>query len=105
MTDTRGSTDWQVYFDERAGIAEFDGKLPRLDAEARAFACCVAEWLTRDPARRRADAVAALAAMGVKHPVPGKRATEPSHCGLVRSTARAGENLACARTHKGGSLD
>ena len=32
--------DWQVFFDERAGIAEFDGGLPRAEAEARAFACC-----------------------------------------------------------------
>jgi hypothetical protein len=45
--------DWQVYFDERAGIAEFDGGLPRVDAEARAFACCVVEWLNRNPARRQ----------------------------------------------------
>jgi hypothetical protein len=41
--------DWQVFFDERAGIAEFDGGLPRPQAEARAFACCVAEWLNRNP--------------------------------------------------------
>ena len=31
--------DWQVFFDERAGIAEFDGKLLRPEAEARAFEC------------------------------------------------------------------
>ena len=49
MTDAWGPEDWQVYFDERAGVAEFDGKLPRPDAEARAFACCVAEWLIRHP--------------------------------------------------------
>jgi len=41
--------DWQVFFDERAGIAEFDGGLPRAEAEARAFACCVAEWLNHNP--------------------------------------------------------
>ena len=40
--------DWQVYFDERAGIAEFDGGLPRPEAEARAFECCVVEWLSRN---------------------------------------------------------
>ena len=33
------------------GIAEFDGGLPREQAEARAFACCVAEWLNRNPVR------------------------------------------------------
>jgi len=40
--------DWQAYFDARAGIAEFDGGLPRPVAEARAFACCVVEWLNRN---------------------------------------------------------
>lgn len=43
--------DWQTFFDERAGIAEFDGGLPRDQAEARAFACSVAEWLNRNPVR------------------------------------------------------
>ena len=48
--DGWSAEDWQVYFDERAGIAEFDGGLPRAEAEARAFECCVAEWLNRNPA-------------------------------------------------------
>jgi hypothetical protein len=43
--------DWRVFFDERAGIAQFDGGLPRAEAEARAFACCVVEWLNRKPTR------------------------------------------------------
>jgi len=43
--------DWQVFFDERAGIAEFDGGLPRPQAEAQAFAWCVIEWLNRHPER------------------------------------------------------
>jgi hypothetical protein len=46
--DGWSAEDWQVYFDERAAIAEFDGGLPRLEAEARAFACCVVEWLNRN---------------------------------------------------------
>jgi len=41
--------DWQVYFDERAGIAEFDGGLSRPEAEAQAFACCVSEWMNCHP--------------------------------------------------------
>jgi hypothetical protein len=41
--------EWQAFFDERAGIAEFDGALPRGQAEARAFTCCVAEWLNHNP--------------------------------------------------------
>ena len=42
--------DWKAFFDERAGIAEFDGGLPRAQAETRAFACCIVEWLNRNPA-------------------------------------------------------
>lgn len=41
--------EWQAFFDERAGIAEFNGGLPRAEAEARAFECCVVEWLNRNP--------------------------------------------------------
>ena len=40
--------DWQIFFHERAGIAEFDGGLPRPEAEGLAFACCVVEWLNRN---------------------------------------------------------
>ena len=49
--DGWSAEDWQVFFDERAGIVEFDGGLPRADAEAQAFACCVVEWLNRNPER------------------------------------------------------
>jgi hypothetical protein len=42
--------DWQTFFDERAAIYEFDGGLRRSEAEARAFECCVVEWLNRNPA-------------------------------------------------------
>ena len=45
--------DWKVFFDERVAMAEFDGGLPREEAEARAFACCVVEWLNRIPMRYR----------------------------------------------------
>jgi hypothetical protein len=48
--DGWSAEDWQVFFDERAGIIEFDGGLPRAKAEAQAFACCVFEWLNRNPA-------------------------------------------------------
>jgi hypothetical protein len=41
--------DWRVFFDERAAIAEFDGGLPREEAEARAFERCIVEWLNRNP--------------------------------------------------------
>ncbi len=41
--------DWRAHFDERAGIAERDGRLPRADAERRAYECCVMEWLWQHP--------------------------------------------------------
>lgn len=43
------AADWQACFDERAGVAEFDGGLNRHEAELQAYACCVAEWLCRNP--------------------------------------------------------
>ena len=49
--DGWSAEDWQVFFDERAGIIEFDGGLPRAEAEAQAFDCCVVEWLNRNPER------------------------------------------------------
>ena len=53
--DSWSGEDWRAFFDERAGIAEFDGGLPRLEAKARAYACCVAEWLNRNPVRSSPD--------------------------------------------------
>jgi hypothetical protein len=47
--DRWSAEDWRAFFDERAGIAEFDGGLSRTEAEAQAFACCVAEWLNHRP--------------------------------------------------------
>ena len=49
--DGWSAEDWRAFFDERAGIAEFDGGLSRAEAEASAFAHCVAEWLNRNPMR------------------------------------------------------
>jgi hypothetical protein len=43
--------DWRAFFNERAGIAEFDGGRPRAEAEAQAFTCCVVEWLNRNSVR------------------------------------------------------
>ena len=48
--DGWSAEDWHVFFDERAGMVEFDGGLPRAEAETQAFACCVTEWLNRNPA-------------------------------------------------------
>ncbi len=45
----RTAEDWQAFFHERAGIAEFDGGESRADAEALAFEFCIVEWLNRHP--------------------------------------------------------
>ena len=50
-SDGWSAMDWQEFFDERAGIAEFNRGLPRDQAEAHAFSCCVGEWLRRNPTR------------------------------------------------------
>jgi hypothetical protein len=47
--DGWSAEDWQVFFEERAGIVKLDGRSPRAQAEAQAFACCVTEWLNRNP--------------------------------------------------------
>ncbi len=41
------SADWQAYFDERAAILEFEAGLNRKDAEAKAFECCVTEYINQ----------------------------------------------------------
>lgn len=43
------AADWQAYYHERAGVAEYDGALPRAQAETQAFRCCVSEWMCRHP--------------------------------------------------------
>jgi hypothetical protein len=50
-SDSWSGEDWLVFFNERAGIAEFDGGLSRTEAEARALECSAAEWMNRNPAR------------------------------------------------------
>ncbi len=47
--------DWRAFFDERAGIAEYEGGEPREQAEVRAFECCIAEWMNRNPAPSDTD--------------------------------------------------
>ncbi len=40
--------DWRAHFDERAGVAEFDGCLPRREAESMAYRSCVSEWMCQN---------------------------------------------------------
>jgi hypothetical protein len=53
--DGWSADDWQAYFDERAGIAEFDGGFARPEAEALALACCISKWINRDPETSKSD--------------------------------------------------
>jgi hypothetical protein len=41
--------DWQTFFDERAGVAEHDGGMPRARAEAMARESCIVEWQRQHP--------------------------------------------------------
>ena len=45
ISPTWTATDWRAFYDERAGIAEYDAGLPRDHAEHVAFEQCVAHWL------------------------------------------------------------
>jgi hypothetical protein len=45
------AADWEAFFHERAGIAEYDGGLGRQQAEELAFEHCVVEWLMRHSVR------------------------------------------------------
>jgi hypothetical protein len=49
--NSRSAEEWRAFFDERAGIAEFEGGLSRAVAEAHAFTCCVTEWMNYHPMR------------------------------------------------------
>jgi len=49
------ANDWSVFFDERAGIAEYNGGVSRVEAEARAFEWCITEWMERNPAPSQPD--------------------------------------------------
>jgi hypothetical protein len=87
--------DWQAFFNERAAIAEFDGGLPRPQAEAQAFSGCAAEWLNRaraigveahspelQPCPKcwlawQKQAAAAIGAMGVPSPIESRDDAAP----------------------------
>lgn len=55
VDDPWDNDDWCAFFDERAGIAEFDGRQTRAEAEVVALECCIVEWLVRNPHSSDAD--------------------------------------------------
>jgi hypothetical protein len=58
--------DWQAFYDERAGIAEHDGRQTREQAESTAFECCVVEWLNRHPEPSQPDCCAWCSKLGTE---------------------------------------
>jgi len=68
--DSWSAEDWRVFFEERAGIAEFDGGVARGQAEACAFACCIAEWLKRNPRRSPPERCRACGGVHEHEPLP-----------------------------------
>ncbi len=46
--DGWSAENWWSFFDETANIAERKGRLTRVQAEQRAFACCEVKWLNRN---------------------------------------------------------
>jgi hypothetical protein len=41
--------DWREYYEEKAAVLEYDGELPKDEAEAQAWECCVVKWLNKNP--------------------------------------------------------
>jgi hypothetical protein len=80
--DGWAATDWLVLFEERAGVLEFGGGLPRAEAEAQAFTCCVLEWLNRHPAPSPAGRCAGCGKAGLPGAVLLPFGTESTHTWL-----------------------
>jgi hypothetical protein len=47
--------DWQVFYTERAGVAEYDGGMPRHKAEQQAYEACVVRWLNTNSPGNTSD--------------------------------------------------
>ena len=112
--DGWSAEDWHVFFDERAGIVEFDGGLPRAKAEAQAFACCIVEWLNRNPERSpagrclecgdREHAHDSLLPYGVEptgHALPPPNPEGPFPLNLFMAPGEAGLQEMIASTERG----
>ena len=96
--DGRSTEDWQVFVDERAGRAEFDGGLPRPAAQSRAFAFGVAEWLNPNPDRHEWVTVHGVPNAKVKAALFCLSAPSPEHThGCIQNAGGHGTNIAKAR--------
>jgi hypothetical protein len=83
-SDVWSTPNWQEFFEERASIAEFEGGLPRDEAQGYALSRCVAEWLRRNPARSASGRCALCGeSSGMLLPyLTGYSVSEPGHTWL-----------------------
>lgn len=51
------ASDWQEYYDERAGVAEHCSGMPREKAEKQAYEACVVRWLNTNPEKQINDSI------------------------------------------------
>jgi hypothetical protein len=66
---TWDTEDWRAFFEERAAIFEYDGGLPRHEAEVTAWQSCVAEWLRQHPVRSEPVRCLACGESGKREPL------------------------------------
>jgi hypothetical protein len=83
--------DWRSFFEERAAIGEFEGGVQRQQAAARAFKCCVAEWLNRNRMRSSPDSCLRCDEAEQGHdPLLPFGANLPAMPGFIRAAGRLG---------------
>jgi len=51
------AVDWQEFYDEHAGVAEYDGRQPREKAEWMAYESCITRWLDTHPPSETDDTI------------------------------------------------
>jgi hypothetical protein len=103
LSDEWTAGDCQAFFDERVRILESDCHLPRLNAETKAFECCVVEWQNRNPVCAppgRCVACNDVERAGVPALLP--IGTKGDECAWVHSTllgnlAQGAPSLRCSR--------
>jgi hypothetical protein len=89
--DRWSAEDWRQFFEGRVEMAEINGGLPRDRAEARAFSCCVGEWLHRNPVRSAPGCCARCGgSRGLLLPyLTGYSVRDPGHTWLHRECSPA----------------
>lgn len=90
-SDGWSGEDWLEYFEAQARTVAVNDGLPRDQAEARAFSCCIGEWLHRNPVRSpsgRCDFCGQSTGMLLSY-LTGYSVKDPSHTWLHQACSRA----------------